>query len=166
MYVLPRQSEDHAGRHDAVKPDLLMCSDHVVVMGADFKNGVAAAVPGWENVRLLAPHAELRLLVCGESTIIDAHRLRCQMPPRLSCTSSCHAFALLGGLMLPRHVCLPRQQMLQIIQAVYTSCMVVAPVHWLTGSAVVQSDQPRSMEGAWKIHVHRANNCTERFMLL
>ncbi|CAL8464121.1 g3656 [Coccomyxa elongata] len=46
-----------------------------VVMGADFKNGVAAAVPGWENVRLLAPHAELRLLVCGESTIIDAHRL-------------------------------------------------------------------------------------------
>lgn len=50
-------------------------------MGADFKNGVAAAVPGWENVRLLAPHAELRLLVCGESTIIDAHRLRWQMPP-------------------------------------------------------------------------------------
>ena len=49
-------------------------------MGADFKNGVAAAVPGWENVRLLAPHAELRLLVCGESTIIDAHRLRWQMP--------------------------------------------------------------------------------------
>ena len=55
-----------------------------VVRGADFKNGVAAAVPGWENVRLLAPHAELRLLVCGQSTIIDAHRLRCMPKYNLS----------------------------------------------------------------------------------
>jgi hypothetical protein len=47
-----------------------------VVKGANFKNGVAPAVPGWENVRLLAPHAELRLLVCGQASLIDAHRLR------------------------------------------------------------------------------------------
>ena len=48
-----------------------------VVKGSDFKTGVARAVPGWENVRLLAPHAELRLLACGQSSLIDAQRLRC-----------------------------------------------------------------------------------------
>lgn len=48
-----------------------------VVTGSDFKMGVARAVPGWENVRLLAPHAELRLLACGQSSLIDAQRLRC-----------------------------------------------------------------------------------------
>ena len=48
-----------------------------VVKGTDFKTGVARAVPGWENVRLLAPHAELRLLACGQSALIDAQRLRC-----------------------------------------------------------------------------------------
>lgn len=58
-----------------------LCYCPAVVTGADFKNGVAAAVPGWENVRLLAPHAELRLLVCGQSTIIDSHRLRCSNVP-------------------------------------------------------------------------------------
>ena len=48
-----------------------------VIKGSDFKTGVARAVPGWENVRLLAPHAELRLLACGQSSLIDAQRLRC-----------------------------------------------------------------------------------------
>ncbi len=47
-----------------------------MVKGSDFKAGVARAVPGWENVRLLAPHAELRLLACGQSSLIDAQRLR------------------------------------------------------------------------------------------
>ncbi|CAK0786305.1 hypothetical protein CVIRNUC_009518 [Coccomyxa viridis] len=46
-----------------------------VVKGSDFKTGVARAVPGWENVRLLAPHAELRLLACGQSSLVDAQRL-------------------------------------------------------------------------------------------
>ncbi|KAK9844911.1 hypothetical protein WJX74_008601 [Apatococcus lobatus] len=41
----------------------------------DLSQGIAAAVPGWEDVRLLAPHAELRLLVCGQPSLIDAHRL-------------------------------------------------------------------------------------------
>ena len=35
-----------------------------------------AAVPGWAHVRLLAPHADLRLLVCGHSSLVDSHRLR------------------------------------------------------------------------------------------
>ena len=48
-----------------------------VVEGRDFKTGVARAVPGWGDVRLLAPHAELRLLACGQSALIDAQRLRC-----------------------------------------------------------------------------------------
>jgi len=52
-----------------------------VVTGSDFKMGVARAVPGWENVRLLAPHAELRLLACGQSSLIDAQRLRCDRQP-------------------------------------------------------------------------------------
>lgn len=34
-------------------------------------------MPGWADVRLLAPHSELRLLVCGQGSLIDAHRLRC-----------------------------------------------------------------------------------------
>ncbi len=59
---------------DGWLPHLLL---RAVMDGADFKAGVAAAVPGWENVRLLAPHAELRLLACGQSSLIDADRLRC-----------------------------------------------------------------------------------------
>ena len=55
-----------------------------VVKGSDFKTGVARAVPGWENVRLLAPHAELRLLACGQSSLIDAQRLRCLTHPLTS----------------------------------------------------------------------------------
>ena len=42
----------------------------------DLSRGVLAAVPGWAHVRLLAPHADLRLLVCGHSSLVDSHRLR------------------------------------------------------------------------------------------
>ena len=42
----------------------------------DLSDGLEAAVPGWADVRLLAPHSELRLLVCGQGSLIDAHRLR------------------------------------------------------------------------------------------
>ncbi len=68
-----------------------------VVEGRDFKTGVARAVPGWGDVRLLAPHAELRLLACGQSALIDAQRLRCAdfwpLPckPALPCACSPHA---------------------------------------------------------------------------
>lgn len=43
----------------------------------DLSRGMLAAVPGWAHVRLLAPAADLRLLVCGHSTLVDSHRLRC-----------------------------------------------------------------------------------------
>ena len=43
----------------------------------DLSEGIDAAVPGWADIRLLAPHAELRLLACGQGTLIDATRLRC-----------------------------------------------------------------------------------------
>ena len=43
--------------------------------GVDLSQGLPAAVPGYENVRLLAPHAELRLLACGLSTLINAQSL-------------------------------------------------------------------------------------------
>ncbi|KAK9800299.1 hypothetical protein WJX73_007633 [Symbiochloris irregularis] len=43
--------------------------------GVDLSPGVVAAVPGWDSVRLLAPHAELKLLACSQPTLIDAYRL-------------------------------------------------------------------------------------------
>ncbi len=55
------------------------------LQGLDLSQGIAMAVPGWEDVRLLAPHAELRLLVCGQPSLIDAHRLRCA--PMCKCIS-------------------------------------------------------------------------------
>ena len=63
-------------REDAV-PMLL-----IVLPQLDVSEGSEAAVPGWADVRRLAPHAELRLLVCGQGTLIDAHRLR-RAPQRL-----------------------------------------------------------------------------------
>jgi hypothetical protein len=57
--------------------------------GKDFKGGVAAAVPGWESVRLLAPHAELRLLATGHASLIDAHRLRCARALRGCSSGQC-----------------------------------------------------------------------------
>lgn len=38
------------------------------------KGTLADVVPGWADVRLLAPRAELRLLLCGGSDLIDPHR--------------------------------------------------------------------------------------------
>lgn len=32
-------------------------------------------VAGWSDLRLLAPRAELRLLLCGGSSLIDSHKL-------------------------------------------------------------------------------------------
>jgi hypothetical protein len=55
------------------------CTPDSSVAGAvqlDLSRGVLAAVPGWAHVRLLAPHADLRLLVCGHSSLVDSHRLR------------------------------------------------------------------------------------------
>ncbi len=68
--------------------------------GMDLSQGIAAVVPDWDSVRLLAPHAELRLLACGQASLIAPHRLRshpvcptmhllsdngfCQQPPYFS----------------------------------------------------------------------------------
>lgn len=46
-----------------------------LLQGKDFANGVGAAVPDWDDVRLLAPHAELRLLACGQPSLISPERL-------------------------------------------------------------------------------------------
>lgn len=43
--------------------------------GLDLTRGVAAAVEGWMDVRLLAPRAELRLQIGGGSSMVDAGRL-------------------------------------------------------------------------------------------
>ncbi|DBB17102.1 TPA: hypothetical protein ACH3X3_014184 [Trebouxia sp. C0006] len=43
--------------------------------GMDLSQGIAAVVPDWDSVRLLAPHAELRLLACGQASLIAPHRL-------------------------------------------------------------------------------------------
>lgn len=53
------------------------------MQGVDLTPGIVAAVPGWDSVRLLAPHAELKLLACSQPTLIDAYRLRCacRCPP-------------------------------------------------------------------------------------
>ncbi len=47
----------------------------------DVSQGVAAVVPDWDDVRLLAPHAELRLLACGQASLIAPHRLRYCLGP-------------------------------------------------------------------------------------
>ena len=39
--------------------------------------GASTDVPGWEAVRLLAPRAELRLLVAARASLADAARLGC-----------------------------------------------------------------------------------------
>ena len=46
------------------------------MQGMDLSQGVGAVIPDWDDVRLLAPHAELRLLVCGQASLIAPHRLR------------------------------------------------------------------------------------------
>eukprot|EP00798_Chlamydomonas_sp_ICE-L_P000459 gene459-1865_t len=44
------------------------------VPGVDLSAGVAN-VPGWSDIRLLAPRAELRLLLCGGSDLIESAKL-------------------------------------------------------------------------------------------
>eukprot|EP00803_Ostreobium_quekettii_P001217 evm.model.scf_1457.3 EVM.evm.TU.scf_1457.3 scf_1457:18929-26380(+) len=46
-----------------------------VIPGVDFFEDGVPDVEGWEDVRLLAPKAELKLLVCGSASAIDAKRL-------------------------------------------------------------------------------------------
>eukprot|EP00891_Asterochloris_glomerata_P001718 jgi/Astpho2/1718/Aster-04143 len=65
-------------RYVADQPAALPASSSVplpTVEGLDFSHGISAVVPGWDDVRLLAPHAEMRLLCSGQSCLIDAHRL-------------------------------------------------------------------------------------------
>ncbi len=57
---------------------LLATHTQSCMQGLDFSHGISAVVPGWDDVRLLAPHAEMRLLCSGQSCLIDAHRLRCR----------------------------------------------------------------------------------------
>eukprot|EP00775_Hariotina_reticulata_P011312 gene11312-11462_t len=45
------------------------------ISGLDLSRGVAAAVEGWMDVRLLAPRSELRMTVAGGSSMVDAGRL-------------------------------------------------------------------------------------------
>lgn len=47
----------------------------LVMPGLDLTQSIASAVPGWSDLRLLAPRAELRLLLCGGSSLIDSHKL-------------------------------------------------------------------------------------------
>lgn len=44
--------------------------------GADLPGGLAAAFPGYAQLRLLAPNAELRLLQAGLSAQANPHNLR------------------------------------------------------------------------------------------
>lgn len=37
--------------------------------------GLLSGVAGWEDVRLMAPQAELRLLLCGVTSLIDPKRM-------------------------------------------------------------------------------------------
>lgn len=46
------------------------------IEGADLSNGVPAAFPGYGDMRLLAPNAELRLLLAGISAMVNPHNLR------------------------------------------------------------------------------------------
>lgn len=45
------------------------------VPGVDLPAGGLSSFPGWSDVRLLAPRAELRMLICGGSSLIDPARL-------------------------------------------------------------------------------------------
>ena len=62
---------------DCDVPVYPLASNEKGMQDVDLSKGVQSAVPGWDNVRLLAPHAELKLQACGQSPLIDAHRLRC-----------------------------------------------------------------------------------------
>ena len=65
--------------------------------GMDLSQGIAAVVPDWDSVRLLAPHAELRLLACGQASLIAPHRLRspivCPSMHLLSDNDFCHCLS-------------------------------------------------------------------------
>ncbi|GAX77467.1 hypothetical protein CEUSTIGMA_g4911.t1 [Chlamydomonas eustigma] len=43
--------------------------------GVDPSQSLSTSIPGWSDLRLLAPRAEVRLLLCGGSSLVDSHRL-------------------------------------------------------------------------------------------
>ncbi|PSC70291.1 AT-rich interactive domain-containing 4-like [Micractinium conductrix] len=59
-------------------PELPACASiaPLALEGVDLSAGVAAAFPGWRDVRLLAPNAELRLLLAGVSQVVNTESLR------------------------------------------------------------------------------------------
>lgn len=50
----------------------------------DTSRGMAAAVPGWVALRLLAPAADVRLLLAASPTAVDSSRLGCRTLPSSS----------------------------------------------------------------------------------
>ncbi len=77
--------------------------------GMDLSQGIAAVVPDWDSVRLLAPHAELRLLACGQASLIAPHRLRstivCPSMHLLSVHGICHHLSIITLLLLCNGIC-------------------------------------------------------------
>ena len=77
--------------------------------GMDLSQGIAAVVPDWDSVRLLAPHAELRLLACGQASLIAPHRLRspivCPSMHLLSDNDYCHCLSSNTLLLLWNGIC-------------------------------------------------------------
>lgn len=56
------------------------------ITGADLSRGVATAFPGYADLRLLAPNAELRLLQAGVSAMVNPHNLRCVWVGSFGCS--------------------------------------------------------------------------------
>ena len=48
----------------------------LAIEGADLSGGLTAAFPGYADLRLLAPNAELRLLLAGISQMVNPHNIR------------------------------------------------------------------------------------------
>ncbi|KAG1655243.1 hypothetical protein FOA52_007975 [Chlamydomonas sp. UWO 241] len=43
--------------------------------GSDPTQSISSLVPGWSDLRLLAPRAEVRLLLTGNASLVDSHKL-------------------------------------------------------------------------------------------
>lgn len=67
--------------------------------GVDLSGGVAAAFPGYDALRLLAPNAELRLLHAGITSMVNPHTMRWAGGPLPVLFVCCH-------VLLPRAACL------------------------------------------------------------
>lgn len=96
------------------------------VEGQDLSAGLAAAFPGYAELRLLAPSAELRLLQAGVSGMVNPHNLRrvvsaigcawlcgggCGQPMSRACVGLLHLLAAPARLLLPHlHAVLVKSQ--------------------------------------------------------